>query len=231
MHFPNVRLSFARFALIAISLVSIANVLSAATLNPIQRSRVFTTAGAIAGSLSTCSTATPVVCTATAAHRLIDGDPIQVTGVTTNAAAIGNFYAKVTTFSTTTFGLYSDAGLTTAVAGVGSGTGGAFSFAFPISAITADWTLHLNVDSLTTGNKRVLLSIQESADGFVTDIRTLQVMSVQGFVSFNGGSITNGVRSYQLSSARFGVASACIRVLVQAIDSSTSATVSAFVEY
>lgn len=67
--------------------------------------------------------ASPIVVT-TATHSLADGDPITITGVLGNTAANANAFAKVTGFSSTTFGLYSDKALTTPIAGNGAYTSG-----------------------------------------------------------------------------------------------------------
>jgi hypothetical protein len=67
--------------------------------------------------------ATPVVVT-TGTHSLADGDPVTVASVGGNTAANGDFFAKVTGYSSTTFGLYSDKALTTPVAGNSAYTSG-----------------------------------------------------------------------------------------------------------
>lgn len=207
----------------------------AATLYTVERARTHTTAGAIGnvgGALTTCTNASPIVCTSTSAHALADGDQVQVTGVATNTAANGTWFAKVTTYSATTFGLYSDVGLGTASTGSGAGTGGAVSQAYDISTITGDWTFRVNVESLTSA-KKLLISIQDSTDGFVSDIRTLAVVNTVGLINFNqtSGSQTFSWRAYQLPSARFGTSGGRIRLYVQAIDGSATALTSFFVEY
>jgi hypothetical protein len=72
--------------------------------------------------LTNATNATPIVCTTAAAHRLYSGQQLTITGVVTNTAANGTFYIKKNT--STTFSLYSDAALTTAVAGNGAYGGG-----------------------------------------------------------------------------------------------------------
>lgn len=67
--------------------------------------------------------ATPVVLT-TGTHDLADGDPVTVASVGGNTNANGNYFAKVTGYSSTTFALYSDITLATAVAGNGAYTSG-----------------------------------------------------------------------------------------------------------
>jgi hypothetical protein len=73
--------------------------------------------------VSGATNATPIVLT-TGTHGLADGDPVTVASVGGNTAANGVFFAKVTGYSSTTFGLYSDRALTTAVAGNGAYTSG-----------------------------------------------------------------------------------------------------------
>lgn len=67
--------------------------------------------------------ASPIVITS-ATHGLADGDPVTIASVGGNTNANGNFYAKVTGYSTTTFALYSDKALTTPVAGNANFTSG-----------------------------------------------------------------------------------------------------------
>lgn len=66
--------------------------------------------------ISGATNASPIVITS-ATHGLADGDPVTISSVGGNTNANGNFYAKVTGYSGTTFALYSDKALTTPVAG------------------------------------------------------------------------------------------------------------------
>lgn len=70
--------------------------------------------------ITAATTATPIVCTSSAAHGLADGDRVDIRNGLVMTAINGDFYAKVTGYSTTTFALYDDEDLTDAV--VGSGT-------------------------------------------------------------------------------------------------------------
>lgn len=63
--------------------------------------------------------ADPIVVTSSAAHGLSDGDRVDIRNGLVNTNVNGDHYAKVTGYSTTTFALYSDAALTTTVAGNG----------------------------------------------------------------------------------------------------------------
>ncbi|MGB8648865.1 MAG: hypothetical protein WCF84_26750 [Anaerolineae bacterium] len=73
--------------------------------------------------VSGATNATPIVITC-ATHGLADGDPVTIASVGGNTNANGNYYAKVTGYSTTTFGVYSDKALTTPVAGNSNYTSG-----------------------------------------------------------------------------------------------------------
>lgn len=75
--------------------------------------------------IASSTNATPIVVTTSVDHDLEDGDPVYIAGHLVNTNANGQYYAKRTGYSDTTFALYSDSDLTTAVAGngVGAGTG------------------------------------------------------------------------------------------------------------
>jgi hypothetical protein len=99
-----------------------------ATIKPINKYRQGCSAvnvdPAVGGGISGATNATPIVITTTSAHGLADGQIVQVASVGGNTAANGTFYAKVTGFSSTTFGLYTDKALTNGVAGNGAYTSG-----------------------------------------------------------------------------------------------------------
>jgi len=71
--------------------------------------------------VSGATNATPIVMT-TGTHSLADGDYVTQAAVGGNTAAIGSFYVDV--LSATTYALYSNAALTTPVAGNGAYTSG-----------------------------------------------------------------------------------------------------------
>jgi hypothetical protein len=77
-------------------------------------------------SIASSTNATPSVVTTSAVHGLADGDAVFIAGHLTNTAINGQFYAKVTGYSTTTFAVYSDSDLATTVAG--NGVGGATGY-------------------------------------------------------------------------------------------------------
>ena len=203
----------------------------------VEQARVHTVAGPIGCTVSGATVATPSVITCAAAHNLKDGDQIQITGIggTTTDNVLG--YAKVTSYSTTTFGLYSDVALSAGVTGTGSYTsGGAVSQAFDVSALTGPWTLRVRIESLTAG-KKLLLGLQDSADGFAADIKTLGVANITGSSPSGCSGIACGPAieytfrgDYLFPSARVGVTNGRLRLTVQSIDASASATISWFIE-
>lgn len=73
--------------------------------------------------VSNATHATPVVITCDT-HGLADGDPVTIASVGGTTAANGNMFAKVTGYSGTTFGVYSDKALTTPVVGNADYTSG-----------------------------------------------------------------------------------------------------------
>jgi len=73
--------------------------------------------------VSGATNATPIVMT-TGTHGLADGDYVTQAAVGGNTNANGNFYVKVTGYSSTTYALYSDTALTTPVAGNSNYTSG-----------------------------------------------------------------------------------------------------------
>lgn len=200
----------------------------------VESSRSHAAVGTLGCTVSGATVATPSVLTCAAAHGLVDGDPIRITGIvgTTTDNTVG--YAKVTGYSTTTFGFYSDPGLATGITGTGAySSGGVVTQNYLVSGITGDFTLHWRLESLTA-TKNVLVAVQESQDGFVADIRTIWVGSFTGSAQ---GTTTNqpfvdmSVRKYQIPINRFGTATTAIRSYVQAIDGSATLVDSFFVEY
>lgn len=86
------------------------------------------------GTISGATNATPIVVTTNAAHGLVSGQPVTISGVVGNTAANGTFYVNVLT--TTTFALYSNAGLTIPVIGNGVySSGGTLNNAYILSFV------------------------------------------------------------------------------------------------
>src|SRR5580658_7293297 len=111
-------------ALFAIALFSLAPANAAVpVLTPIDVARVFTAAGAAGCTVSGATVATPSVITCAAAHNLVTGDQVQITGV--GGTTTDNVTAYALVLSSTTFSIWSDATTSTsAIAGVGAYTSG-----------------------------------------------------------------------------------------------------------
>ena len=104
--------------------------------------------------VSGATQATPIVITC-ATHGLADGDPVTITSVGSNAAANVSCLAKVTGYSTVTFGMYSDKALQTPIAGNGAYTSGgtvARLFRIPGAFRKAGGNAYLTKVSCTTNN-------------------------------------------------------------------------------
>jgi hypothetical protein len=97
-----------------------------------------------------------------------------------------------------------------------------------VSGITGDWTLKIQVASLTAG-KNVRFQFTDSADNFSSD-------KVAGPTSSFAGEITasaDHVRSWKKQDfphLRMGVASAKLRLEVSGIDSAATVSYSAWIE-
>lgn len=202
---------------------------NAATITTIEKARTHTTTGAIgACTISGATNATPIVVTCGGAHGLVDGDGVFVASVGGNTNANGTFFAKVTGYSTTTFALYSDAALATGVAGNSAYTSGGTAIkALDVSAVTGDFTLVGRLESMTAG-KMITVSIQESADGFSSDVRTLAIWHLLSPTS-NAPRVFS-IRSRDIPTERFGTANVKCRLLVQDITSATTAVFSLYLE-
>lgn len=199
----------------------------------IESNRAHAASGSFGCTVSGATVATPSIITCAAAHNLADGDLVQITGVGGTTTVNTTGYAKVTSVgSATTFGLYSDAALATGVTGTGSYTSGG-KVVGPLADIsgfttTADFTLRLVINGLTAA-KNAVVCIQDSVDGFVSDTVTLACVNPSGAVA-SGASIDFTWRKYQLPSARFGVTAGRLRVNIQSIDGSATATTSLYIQ-
>jgi hypothetical protein len=198
----------------------------------IESVRAHGAAGSFGCTVTGVSTANPGVVTCSAAHGLIDGDMIQVTGVVGATQANITGYAKVTGQSTTTFALYSDAALATSVNVTGTySSGGKVSQAYDVSGLSGDFTMRININGLTAA-KNAVVCLQDSADGFVSDIVSLWCVNPSGGSSsgFYVPPMGYTVRKYQIPSARLGVTNGRFRLSVQSIDGSATVTTSMFIE-
>ena len=178
----------------------------------VESARVHTgTQAALNGGANGCvvsgaTVATPSVINCVGNHNLADGDQVQVTGVGGTTTVNTTAFAKVTGYSATTFGLYTTAALTTGVTGTGAYTSGGYvTEAADVSAIQLPWLLRLRIEGLTA-NTSVQIAVQDSADGFVNDIRTLTVYNLVGSSAAiaPGNEIERTWRDYMLPSARVG---------------------------
>ena len=104
-----------------------------------------------------------------------------------------------------------------------------------ISALTGNYVVRLRVETLTAA-KNVVLCIQDSADGFVSDIVTLACANVAGPVVATV-PVAYTWSQYQLPSFRLGngtagagVTNARVRLYVTQIDGSGSVKASLFLE-
>lgn len=199
----------------------------------LETSRSHTATGAfggIGGQITAATNATPIVITTTSAHGLADGDQVTITGITTNTAANGTFFVKRTSYTATTFGLYSDAALATGVAGNGTAGVSAASIvsqSLPISSYTGDWTVKVRVESLTAA-KNVLIGIDDSVDGITWVTRAS--VAVKGQVLVGAMRDALEIRSYDNKGIRFGTSLALLRINILAIDANTTAVITAWIE-
>lgn len=224
--------TFRSFALVVLILARAIPGLAANVWGEGPTPRAHAAAGSFGCTVSGATVATPSVITCTAAHGLIDGDQVQVTGIVGTTTDNTTAYAKVTGYSTTTMALYSDAGLTVGIAGVGTySSGGKVSIAKDVSGLQGDYTLRININGLTA-TKNAMVCLQDSADGFVNDIVSLWCVGLQGGSStgFYNPPIGYSQRMYQVPSARIGVTNARMRLNVTQLDAGATVTASWWVE-
>ena len=220
--------NFRGFACFAFALLLTFAVCNAA-ITPVELQRAHVATGAFGCGVSGATNATPIVITCAAAHNLQDGDQVQVTGVGGNTNANTLAFVKVTGYSATTFGMYTTAALSAGVAGNASYTsGGVVTQAVDISAWSGDVTAYVVINGLTAG-KNAEVCFQDSADGFVSDIRTIQCVNPSGLVSPNA-PVYFSFRGYQMPSFRVGVTNARTRLYVMQLDGSATVTTSFYLQ-
>lgn len=100
--------------------------------------------------VTAATNASPIVITSSAAHGLADGDRVDIYGALINTAANGEWYAKRTGYSTTSFGLYSDSDLATPVAGNGVYTTGGLILCEDSPLLLLKAAYHVDIDASTT---------------------------------------------------------------------------------
>ncbi len=89
----------------------------------------------------------PPVITCAAAHNLVSGDQVQITGIV-GITTTDNVTAFVNVLTPTTFSIFSDVNLSSGITGTGTySSGGTVSQATDISGFTGDWTIRLIVNS------------------------------------------------------------------------------------
>ena len=97
-----------------------------------------------------------------------------------------------------------------------------------VSGITADWTLKIQITSMTANNAR--FQFTDSVDGFVSDIVAGPSLDANGTYT----PATDRVKSWKkqdFKSLRIGVASAKLRLDITRIDAGASVTYNAWIEY
>lgn len=98
-----------------------------------------------------------------------------------------------------------------------------------VSGITGDFTIVVDVQSLTTG-KTARIQIEDSANAW-TASAALAVVDITGKVdSTNAASMRYSWRKYQLPNNQFGQTGGVVRVNVTALDGSSSLKLHAWVE-
>jgi hypothetical protein len=215
--------------LLALALASVLTGTAANAPIILEQNRTFSAAGAFGCSVSGATVATPSVITCAAAHNLIDGDQVQITGIGGTTTDNTLAYVKVTGYSATTFAIYSDPALTMGITGTGAYTsGGLVSQAWDISGWSGDWTLYVVVTAASGGKTN--LCLQDSVTGFTSaDVQTLACVN-QATQVFSGTSKTYSWRAYQFPSFRAGVLNARARIVAQSQDMGATITVTAYLK-
>jgi hypothetical protein len=97
-----------------------------------------------------------------------------------------------------------------------------------ISGITGDYTVHVQLESLTAG-KKCLIQLEDSVNAFTASV-PIETWNPIGSVAKSSDQ-KRSWRKYQIPSLRAGTASAVLRVNVTQIDSATTGKVHAWIEY
>ena len=97
-----------------------------------------------------------------------------------------------------------------------------------ISGITQDYTIWLQVQSLTAA-KKIVITLEDSVDAFTASVPIASFNPVGAVAS--AADRKYSLRKYQIPSLRAGTTSAVARLNVTAIDSATTAIVQAWIEY
>jgi hypothetical protein len=190
---------------------------------------------AVSGASVTTGT-TPSVITCVAAHNLVTGDQVQITGIV--GTTTDNVTAWVTVLSATTFAIYNNVNMQSTQGIIGTGTyssGGYVTEATDVSALTMPYTIVLRVTStgaanILAGGASAVIYLQSATDGFVAggNTQTLAVIPIVG--GAGGGEITKTWRDFSVPQSAVGVTNGRLRLLVESIVSGGSITTSLLVQ-
>lgn len=98
-----------------------------------------------------------------------------------------------------------------------------------VSAITGDFTIVVDVQSLTSG-KTARIQVEDSANAF-TAAAALAVFDVTGKIdSTNASSVRYSRRKYELPNNQFGATGGVVRINVTALDSGSTLALHSWVE-
>ena len=101
-----------------------------------------------------------------------------------------------------------------------------------ISGVTGDCTVHVRVQGLSSasGTPKCAITLEDSVNAFTASVPVCELPAIQGTVSTNA-ELMFIFRKYQLSTCRFGTASAVLRANVVSLGGTTpSLTLDAWLE-
>ena len=97
-----------------------------------------------------------------------------------------------------------------------------------ISAMLSSAVARIKIKSLTAG-KTVVFALQDSADGFSADTRTLATFHVKGEIKTSAPR-EKDFHNWEMPAVRFGTVSATLRLSIISIDAATTVVYEAFVQ-
>lgn len=140
--------------------------------------------------------ASPIVLT-TSAYSLANGQQVTVAGVGGNAAANGTWYAKTTGYTSTTFALYQDSGLSNPVVGTGAYTSGG-TVSVVVALTDTQLFSQLAISSVITPTNPNSATLQDqytfaagTGTGAVTEYGLLDAASSGNLLSHLSASVIN----------------------------------------
>jgi hypothetical protein len=178
---------------------------------------------AVSGASVTTGT-TPSIITCVAAHNLVSGDQVQITGIV--GTTTDNVTGWVTVLSPTTFAIYNNVNMQSTQGIIGTGSyvsGGYVTEALDVSAISQPWTIRLRVDALSAATQVVVL-IQNSSDGI--NWTTLETVPISAGSNAQTVGIDHTFPWYQVPQSFIGIMNGRLRVAIQSITSGGSVTTS-----